>query len=376
MVPAKHVLMVLGSYDQSAHEGIARYASQHGWHLNVSILKDFQLPKHWQGDGIITSLNNSTPLEDFVRKATVPVVDLSIWREDIDLPRVVADNAAIGRVGAEHFLETGHKNCAWFALAMNPVARARYEAYRDTLAASGVECIRLDRTRPQDVVYVTEQLIALPTPCAIYTKSDYDSAWLLNLCLSSGLQVPDDIALLGADDNTLICENQAVPLSSVRHDLETIGYEGAAMLDQLMNGERPTQRLKLIPPKGIRVRQSTDTLAVSDPIIRDLVTYLKTNYRMPISTDNLADMFKLSRRSLEARFREQMHCSIRECLIRIRIDEAKRLLGGTDESIETISALTGFCHAPHLSNTLKRVVGLAPTQYRASIRSEPFRRKK
>lgn len=364
MVAAKHVLMVLGSYDQSAHEGIARYASQHGWHLNVSILKDFQLPENWQGDGIITSMNNSSSLEDFIRSAKVPVVDLSIWREDIDLPRVVADNAAIGRVGAEHFLATGHRHCAWFALASNPVSRARYEAYRDTLADAGVDCIRLDRTRPQDVDYVTQQVLALPRPCAIYTKSDYDTAWILNVCLAAGLEVPDDVALLGADNNALICENQVVPISSVRHDLETIGYEGAAMLDRLMNGEVLEQRMRLIPPKGIQVRQSTDTLAVSDLSIREVMSYLKKNYRHAISTDMLAEQFKLSRRSLEARFREQMRCSIRECLIRIRIAEAKRLLGASDESIETISALTGFCHAPHFSNTFKQVVGCSPTQYR------------
>ncbi len=366
MVPAKHVLMVLGSYDQSAHEGIARYASQHGWHLNVGILKDFALPEAWQGDGIITSLNNSVDLEEFVRNADVPVVDLSIWREDIDLPRVVADNAAIGRVGAEHFLEAGHQHCAWFALASHPVSRARYEAYRDTLATAGVECIRLDRARPQDAAYITKQLMALPKPCAIYTKSDYDTAWLLNLCLSAGLEVPGEVALLGADDNALICENQVVPISSVRHDLETIGYEGAAMLDRLMDGKQPKRRLEMIPPKGIRVRQSTDTLAVSDPTIRELVAYLKNNYRHAISTDSLAEQFKLSRRNLEVRFRQQMHCSIRECLIRIRIAEAKQLLSTTDESIETISALTGFCHAPHFSNTFKQVVGSSPTQYRRS----------
>ncbi|MGB0264347.1 MAG: substrate-binding domain-containing protein [Opitutales bacterium] len=364
MSPAKHVLMVLGSYDQSAHEGIARYASRHGWHLNLSILKDFQLPEHWQGDGIITSLNNSTALEHFVRNAAVPVVDLSIWRDDIQLPRVAADNAAIGRLGAEHFLETGHRHCAWFALASNPVSRARYEAYRDTLAAAGVGCIRLDRTRPQDAAFITDLLLKLPKPCAIYSKSDYDTAWVLNLCLSAGLRVPDDVALLGADDNALICENQIVPLSSVRHDLETIGYEGAAMLDALMHGETLTEQLRLIPPKGIRIRQSTDTLAVSDPIIAELVRYLQNNYRQVLSADALADQCKCSRRSLEMRFRLQMHCSIREHLIRIRIAEAKRLLVSSDESIETVAALTGFCHAPHFSNTFKRRMGSSPTQYR------------
>jgi LacI family transcriptional regulator len=369
MKRVKHVLMVLGSYDQSAHEGIAQYAGQHEWHLNVSILKEFQLPEHWQGDGIITSLNDSRQLEEFVLQANVATVDLSIWREDIDLPRVVADNAALGRVGAEHFLEMGHRHCAWFALASNPVSRARCVAYSARLAEAGIECIRLDTTRPQDGAYITERLLALPRPCAIYSKSDYDSVWLSHLCLSAGLRVPDDIAILGADDNRLICENQAVPISSVRHDLKTIGFEGAAMLDRLMNGEVLEQRLRLIPPRGITVRQSTDALAVIDPLIRELLQYLKTNYRRSIGTLELAERLKLSRRSLETRFRESMHCSIRECLIGIRIKQATRLLQYGSEPIETIAALTGFCHAPHFSNTFKKQLGMSPLQYRNQLRA-------
>lgn len=366
MKRGKHVLMVLGSYDQSAHEGIARYAGQHGWHLNVSILKDFQLPEHWQGDGIITSLNNSRQLEEFVRNAGVPTVDLSIWREEIDLPRVAADNAEIGRMGARHFIELGHRHCAWFALASNPVSRTRFKAYEATLSQAGIECIRLDTIRPQDAAYVTQRLEALPKPCAIYTKSDYDSAWIANLCLDAGLRVPDDIAILGADDNPLICECQTVPLSSVRYDLRRIGYEGASMLDELMAGRVLAERLKLIPPSGVAVRRSTDALAVSDACIREILMYLNTHYRRSIGTKELAARFNLSRRSLEIRFRDAMHTSIREHLIGIRIREAKHLLRKSKEAIETIAALTGFCHAPHFSTTFKRQVGVSPSDYRRS----------
>ncbi|MGJ8654654.1 MAG: substrate-binding domain-containing protein [Opitutaceae bacterium] len=364
MKQTKHVLMVLGSYDQSAHEGIAQFAVQQQWHLNVSILKDFQLPEHWQGDGIITSLNNSQPLVDFVTKANVPTVDLSSWREDIDLPRVVADNPAIGRLGAEHFIEMGHQHCAWFALASNPVSQARYDAYSQRLDEAGIQCIRLDKTRPQDGAYITKQLKALPKPCAIYTKSDYDSAWISSLCLSADIKVPDDIAILGADDNTLICENQVIPLSSVRHDLRKIGYEGAALLNQLMQGQSPKQRVQLIPPKGITIRQSTNRLAVMDSLIREVLTYLSTNFRRSIGTDELAEHFQLSRCSLEGRFRSNMHCSIREHLIRIRLKEAINQLQFTDETIETIAAMTGFCHASHFSNTFKKHYKQSPKQFR------------
>lgn len=330
----------------------------------MSILKDFQIPQNWSGDGIITSLNNSSALEEFIRAATVPVVDLSIWREDIDLPGVAADNAAIGRAGATHFIEAGHQHCAWFALGSNPVSWTRYEAYRDALVAVGLDWLRLDRKRAQDTQYITQVLRDLPKPCAIYTKSDYDAAWILNLCLSADLKAPDEIAILGAYNNTLICENKAIPLSSVRHNLQTIGYEGAAMLDQLMAGKNLKERIRFFPPKGIKIPQSTDMLAISDPVIRELITYLKTDYQRSISTDMLAQRFGISRRSLESRFRAQMHCSIRESIIRIRIQEGKRRLAGGSESIETIAALSGFCHAPHFSNTFKLVVGCSPTQYR------------
>lgn len=359
--------MVLGSYDQSAHQGIARYAGQHGWHLDVSILKDFQLPEHWQGDGIITSLNASRQLEDFVRQFALPTVDLSIWREDIALPRVVADNPAIGRLGAQHFIEQGHRNCAWFALASNPVSRARYQAYQQTLKAAGIDCIRLDLGRSQDAAEVTQRLRQLPRPCAIYTKSDYDSAWLANLCMEAGLRVPDEIALLGADDNPLICESQSVTLSSVRYDLERIGYEGAALLDRLMAGEPAPSAPRLIPPQGISVRQSTNALAVTDALIREVLLYLKLNYRQSIGTQGLAERFGLSRRSLEQRFRQQVHTSVREFLIHTRIAAAKTLLSTTQEPIETIAALTGFCHAPHFSNSFKKQTGQSPTHYRRQL---------
>ena len=367
----KHVMMVLGSYDQSAHEGIAQYAGQHEWHLNVSILKEFQLPEHWQGDGIITSLNDSRSLEDFVRKSNVPVVDLSIWREDIDLPRVVADNSAIGRIGAEHFLEMGHRHCVWFALASNPVSRARRNAYTERLAQAGMDCRHLDDERSRDANYITEQLRQLPKPCAIYTKSDYDSVWLFNLCMSAGFRVPDDIAILGADNNLLICENQSVPLSSVCHNLKKIGYEGAATLDRLMNGESlaPSEYKKLIEPRGIVARQSTNAIAVTDPVIRSVLAFLKTNLKKSIGTDEIAAAFGLSRRTLETRFRESMRASIRDYLIRLRIAESKRLLNNSNEPIETIAALTGFCHAPHFSKTFKKLTGLSPLKYRKQMKA-------
>lgn len=272
-------------------------------------------------------------------------------------------------MGADHFIELGYRHCAWFGLAINPVSQTRRLAYTKRLAEVGIECRRLDLVRPQDGAFVTEQLLSLPKPCAVYTKSDYDSAWLANLCHRAGLQIPDEIAILGADDNLLICVNQRVPLSSVKYDLGRIGYEGAHMLHRLMDGNTLSSRLELISPTGVAIRQSTDALAVNDPLIRDVVAYLKNNYKGALGTDALAQQFGVSRRQLETKFRVAMSSSIREFLIRIRLAEAKRLLLKTDESIETIAAIAGFCHAPHFSSTFRKENGMSPTEFRRAGRA-------
>lgn len=361
----KHVLMALGSYDYSAHKGIARYAGAHAWHLNTSVLKSFQMPHNWRGDGIITSLNNSSRLVDFVRQSRVPCVDISSWREDIPMPRVTVDNAKIGEVAANHFIEMGHSHCAWYALSGNPVGKARFEGFRQRLATRGIEPIRLDGGRAQDGAVVLDRLVSLPKPCAIFCKSDYDAAWLSDLCLSANIQIPEELAILGVDNNELICANQLAPLSSVNHDLERIGYEGAALLDRLMNGESNFNATTLVQPDGLTIRKSTDALATSDPVLKSALQYLEANYHRPLSTSNLAEQLGVSRRTLENRFREILNTTVRERLIQIRIENSMQMLKQTSYPIEDVAVSNGFCHAPHFSNTFRKRIGKSPTAYRS-----------
>ena len=232
------------------------------------------MPHNWQGDGIITSLNNNQRIAQFIQKSKLPTVDISSWREDIDVARVTADNRAIGITAANHFIEMGHRHCAWYALSINPVGRARFEGFRQGLANYELEPVRLDGGRAQDGSAILKKLSKLPRPCAIFCKSDYDAAWLSDLCLSAEIRIPEDIAILGVDNNALICENQIAPLSSVNHDLERIGYEGAALLEKLMNGEASPSSPILIEPDGITVRKSTDALAISDPLVLQALEFL------------------------------------------------------------------------------------------------------
>ena len=230
-------------------------------------------------------------------------------------------------------------------------------------------CIRLDSYGAKDSETLGKKILDLPKPCAILAKSDYDAAWLVNLCKDCGLRVPDDIAILGADDNPLICEYAPIKLSSVRYDLKKIGYLGANMLNQLMAGDAVSPELVLVPPVGVTVRASTDLMAVSDPVIRDLLQHVHAHYRQSMGIKDLADRFQMSRRQLEIRFRAALNTSLRNYLIRFRLKEAKRLLLSSKATVEDIAAMTGFCHAPHLSHSFKKYFNCTPVQFRKAHRS-------
>ena len=197
----KRVLMLLGSYDPGAHRGIARAARESGWFLDVSLLKTFQIDRSWTGDGIVCSLNQNRRLERFVLGSGLPAVDLSLWRNDVRLPRVAADNDAIGRAAAEHLLSYGHRTFAWFALSRNPVGEGRRLGFGRHLNAAGHRVLRLDGGGPDRRTTVRRRLHALPKPCAVFCKSDDDAAWIESVCIEAGLRIPEEVAVIGVDNN-------------------------------------------------------------------------------------------------------------------------------------------------------------------------------
>jgi len=367
----RRVLMILGAYDYEQHRGIAQAARECSWHLDVRFLKSYRLPLSWRGDGIICTLNNNRHLSEYVMNSGLPAVDLSLWRQDLPLPRVAADNLKIGSLAAEHFLEYGHQHFAWFALSPNPVASLRLEGFRHRLHQSDYTVTGIGGRRTDDTAGVLKRLQRLPRPTAVFTASDLDAAWLLDLCLQSGLQVPRDVAILGVDNNTLICENQPVPLSSVNHDLQRIGFEGAQCLDRIMRGLPAPKNPLLILPNGITIRESTDALAVSDPAVRRALEWMQKEIRKSFSVGEVADQVGISRRNLEYRFRTALGQGVHEKCMELRLKNAEWHLLHTSESIEGIAALTGFANPPHLSRSFRKKYGTPPARFRRQMSTPP-----
>ncbi|XPF93354.1 substrate-binding domain-containing protein [Colwellia sp. RE-S-Sl-9] len=365
MKAPKKILMLLGNYNPATHRGIAKASRDLGWHLNVSMLSPFQIPTRWQGDGIICSLNSNEALSSFVTNAQLPCVDLSVWRSDLNLPRISGDNECIGRLAAVHFCENGHQSFGWFCHQQNPVADARLASFKRELISRGLpKPAKLVGQPTQNYEEIESWLNSLDKPCAIFSFNDNDASWLLNTCLSAGYRVPEDLSIIGVDNNHLICEHMPVPMSSINHDHERIGYEGALLLNRIINGEPAPKNVQYIQPTGITIRASSDSLAARDMVIKKALEYLQDNLVKPIGTQDVADNLAISRRNLEHRFKKHLNTTVHKKLLEFRLKTAENLLRNSNEKIEEIAELSGFCHGPHLCRVFKSAYGQPPLSYR------------
>jgi LacI family transcriptional regulator len=285
------VLLALGYYDHQLHRGIARYARRAGWVLDTSMAHYGVLPTHWEGDGIITLMfPHRADIVEFVRGTSAAVVDLT---QDVavDVPRVLLDNKAIGRLGAEHLLTRGFDNLAFFKFTAAMDVRERSEAFERAARAGGAAYHALDWHSVSGTTaglgtnwfeWLAGRLREMPVPLGIMAQSDNRATGVLSACASVGLSVPEQVAVLGVDNDELVCEFAPVQISSVDSDRERLAYEGAALLDRLMRGERPPRRTKRIPPKGLVVRASSDILAIRHLEVATALRFIWDHFREPI----------------------------------------------------------------------------------------------
>ena len=367
-----HVLVLMEWYDHPIRVGIGRYAAERNWYLTVS--DGCMTPKGWSGDGILTMINARADIIGYVRRQSVPCVDFGAFRPDIPLARVCGDHRQIGRTAADHLIERGFTQAAFFSTEYLRPHELRGTGFAERFAEqTGHTPKRLIWAhRPGSENddwqslnrWLKRELRALPKPAAVFCYCDYDAAKLESACLEAGFKIPDDIAVLGVDNDTLVCENLRLPLSSVRHDRTRIGYEGSALLDKLMRGGKPPAAPVLIPPRGVELRASTDGFATADPLIRAVVQFFRENLGRGIGVADAAEAVHLPPYKLEEHFSRVLGQTVYATLVRLRLFEAKRLLTLTDLPVKEIARRTGFCHAQHLSNAFRRAEHLTPLAFR------------
>jgi LacI family transcriptional regulator len=197
---------------------------------------------------------------------------------------------------------------------------------------------------------------------------DFRGQQILDACRMSGVAVPDEVAVIGVDNDELLCELSHPPLSSVVPNAHRTGYDAAALLNAMMDGRKVGGETHLIPPVGIATRQSTDVLAINDAVIARTVRYIREHACRGINVQDVLKAVPQSRRRLENRFRRLLGRTPHDEIIRVQLNRVKMLLTETDLSLAQIAEKAGFEHVEYLSVVFKKEIGLPPSQYRAQHR--------
>lgn len=365
-----HILLALSRYDYRTHRGIAKFAAQNNWHLNCEMAITGKLPKDWQGDGIVTMLSDNDELVDFVVKSHVPFVDLSIMRDDIPAHRVIADNKTIGELAGEYFLARGYRHFAFYATTHTKVSFIRRDNYFQTVKKHAQTLLdwSIDRTKDdweQKITTLKNHLLTAPLPIAIFAMNDPDASIALDACLKADLKVPEQVAILGVDNNELITESLQVPLSSINHDVERLGYEGAQLLQQLLLNQSVDSTIKHILPTGITTRRSTDYLAVNDELVKIALNYMEEHYsNAKFSVDKIAEHCDVSRRTLDKKFKSQLGHSIHVEINNMRMRAANKMLIESELSVLQIANDCGFNTPQYFNLIFRQHMGITPLAYR------------
>ena len=363
------------AYARGLLEGIVAYLRENrAWSI--------YLPEHsrgdspppwlagWEGDGIIARIENAAIARALAR-VDLPVVDVSAARLLPSLPWVETDNAAFARAAAEHLLERGFKHfgfCAdgrfnWSLEREREFSRL-VRAAGGTYSACDLPAESLGDAAEPLVEHIGAWLASLPRPAGVMACYDSYGLQVLDACRRRGIAVPDEIAVIGVDNDELLCSLADPPLSSVIPNTHRMGYEAAALLDRMMAGEKIQALTHLIPPLGVATRPSTDTLAIDDRHVVQAIRFIRERACDGIGVDDVLRAVPQSRRQFERRFAKLVGRTPHAEILRVRMNRAKELLAGTDLPLEAVAERVGIEYSEYLSVVFKRETGVAPSRYR------------
>lgn len=366
--------MALDWYDAELHTGIAEYARTKDWVLNTHMARTHQLPVGWDGDGVIALIDQPKTAE-FVRSLKLPVVDFG--GHFTEFPQILSDNHRVGVMGAEYLLEKNHRRFVFLHLQNSRLEREISTGYAITVEAAGFNCAMhhwkkgdiehaIDYRAVQE--WALELLNNLEKPLAVMCQNDDAAAIILQAAFDGGIRIPEEVAILGAGNNQLVCDFLPRTLSSIDPNLRSLGFSAARELDRLFSGEPPRKATLRVPPKNVFTRESTDFLAVSDPSVMRVLRYIWDNYNKPLNIEKLTSLVPISRSALYNLFIDEVGRPMARELMRVRVEHAKRLLKTSDLNISAIGKQCGFSSLINFSRAFSQKVGQSPREYRYSMR--------
>jgi LacI family transcriptional regulator len=384
--PPKVALLIetASSYGRGLLRGISRYARLHGpWSFFLEPGgQDEQPPplRDWGVDGVITLFRTRKQAKRLL-STRIPVVDLDFTIPGLVPWGVCNDEPGVARLAAEHLLSRGLRHFAfvgWAPMEENLWESQRQAAFADAIRAAGFASTvyawprrAAERSWGREQRRLAHWLKSLPRPAGVMASNDQRARHVLEAARLAGLRIPDDLAVIGVDNDETLCELSTPSISSVSLDTDAIGFQGAALLHRLMKGRRAPRTTVLVPPLGVIARRSSDLLAMADPAVVAAVRFIDANLGRPIRISDVLRAAQLSRKTLEVRFRRSLGRTPHEELQRRRIERVKSLLRQTDWPLKQIARAAGFTYVEHLHLVFRKETGMTPSAFRAQGRGTP-----
>jgi LacI family transcriptional regulator len=358
----------VGSYGREVIHGVMEFCHRNPhWVIAVEprtwVYSESSDPADWDVDGLIVQAY-SQEVTDRVHSLKRPAINVSnTHRCKRQLPTIIPDDPAIGRMAAEYLMTLGVQHYGFCGVSTAEYSVLRGTAFIEKMAESGITVDECDNTEP----HLDAWLATLPKPAAIFCCNDFWAHRTLSAARKGGFHVPDQLAVLGVDDDELLNTIGNLPMSSIAIPATKIGYEAARMLEAALNGHTPPQHT-ILPPLCVVPRATTDVANVEDAEVATALRHIKANVAKPIQVDDVLEHLSMSRRSLERRFRSALGRSIAMEIRRAHIERAKQLLTNTTLSIEEVAQASGFTSATWLGVVFRRYVGESPTTFRQRSR--------
>ncbi len=362
------------AYARGLLQGVVSYLRDFGpWSIYFAEHSRGDVPPawlpDWDGDGVIARIEN-IGIARAIRKLKQPVVDVSSAQLVPDLPWLETNDDAIAQLAVQHFCERGFRRFAYCGDARFNWSNWRGERFQKRLAEAGYSCAhfqpnpRKTLDEESEVEEIGHWISQIPQPVGVLACYDFRGRQVLDACRRRGISVPEKVAVMGVDNDELLCSLSTPPLTSIIPNTHRTGYEAAQLLDRMMDGLSVERRGYFIEPLGVATRQSSDILAIDDPNVVRAIRYIREHACEGIRVKDVLRAMPQSRRILESRFHKFIGHTPHDEILRVQLDRARALLTETRLPLAEVAQRAGFAHQEYLSVVFKKHTGMPPSQYR------------
>ncbi|MBR2423552.1 MAG: substrate-binding domain-containing protein [Tidjanibacter sp.] len=376
------VLLLLdyaSEFDRKLLRGIVRYSTEHGPWLFYRLPQSYRekygdkgvvkWARKWGASAIVGRLDNDTI--DVQKELGIPVVLQNYHHRRVSCSNLTGDYRTAGIMAARFFRKKIFTNFAYFGIKNIIWSEERRDAFREELEAEGykVDCFDYTERTPEGKLRprVEEWLKGLPKPIALFCCDDERAIFISETCKIAGISIPEEVAILGVDNDDLMCNISDPPISSIELGVESGGYAiGELLHGQMKNGISPNASNVVISPVRIEQRRSTERYNISDPYVLKVVRHIENNYDSDLSVENILASIPLSRRNFEMKFKKELNISVYQYILNCRCNRLADLLLTTGRSVMDLAIEVGFKDGGNVSRVFKKNKGLSPIEYRAS----------